>query len=63
MNKEDEELHTMLESMPNSSSEEVLSMYRDVFEEVVEGFVALQNNREDGNSRVLCSVLLCSINL
>lgn len=50
MNKEDEELHTMLESMPNSSSEEVLSMYRDVFEEVVEGFVALQKIREDGNS-------------
>lgn len=50
MNKEDEELHTMLESMPNSTSEEVLSMYRDVFEEVVEGFVALQKIREGGSS-------------
>ena len=50
MNKEDEELHTMLESMPNSTTEEVLSTDRDVFEEVVEGFVALQNIREDGSS-------------
>lgn len=50
MNKEDEELHTMLESVHNQTTEEVLSTDRDVFEEVVEGFVALQKNREDSSS-------------
>lgn len=50
MNKEEEELHTILESVHNQTSEEVLSMERDVFEEVVEGFVALQERREDGSS-------------
>lgn len=50
MNKEEEELHTMLGSIPNSTLEEVLSIERDVFEEVVEGFVALQERREDGSS-------------
>ena len=46
----EEELHGMLDSMPNSTLEEVLSMERDVFEEVVEGFVAVQNIREDVSS-------------
>lgn len=50
MNKEEEELHTIPESVHNQTSEEVLSMDRNVSEEVVEGFVALQERREDGSS-------------
>lgn len=45
MDKEDGELHTMLYYTPNSTTEEVLSTERDMFEEVVEGFDALQCSR------------------
>ena len=50
MNKEEEELHTIPESVHNQTLEEMLSIERDVFEEVVEGFVALQKIREEGSS-------------
>ena len=43
MKKEDEELHTMLDSTPNLTTEEV----RDLYEEIVEGFKVLGFSRED----------------
>ena len=40
---EDEDLHTMLDTMPNLTTEEV----RDLYKEIVEGFKALGFSKED----------------